>query len=135
MTISLLREIDDLGAPRDWLLARLRGRRARLLNQPLASDPWSVALAEGRWLYPRCDRSWRRQCAPLLALLEVRRLGSALRFCQGGDRPAAAAALAGSLLCAPLLHLLEAELTPDGRLRALAQLPQIRSLLGPAGEV
>lgn len=131
--LTLLSVLDAPGAPYDWLLARMRGRRARVPDTASA-DPWSVALAETRWLYRRCEAPWRERIAPLLALLEVRQLVMALRLLDGGERTAAGAALHDSLLHPALLRQLVQEMPSAQRLRALTRLPQVTGLLGANAE-
>lgn len=97
---SLLTPLADTAPPRDYLLSRVRGRRARLATLPIAaeSDPWQAVTTEGRWLYRQLDAGWRREFAPLLGLLEGRALASALRLAAGGEGDGGRQTLSGSLL-------------------------------------
>lgn len=113
----LLRPIEGPGWPRDYLLARVRGALAPPGERH--DDPWPALLAAGRRLYPVLDPAWRREFAPVVALLEVRALASALRLRQGGDADRAAAPLRGSLLRSDLL---------DTALRDAVQLPPLLDL-------
>lgn len=115
----LLRPVDGPGWPRDYLLARIRGAQAQA--DAAAGDPWPALLAAGRRLYPRFDPAWRREFAPLVGLLEIRALATALRLQQSGDSDRAAAPLHGSLLHPALLNTVSR--APE-RLPGLLQLPE-----------
>lgn len=115
--MRLLRPIEESVVPRDFLLARVRGRWGRAER---AAEAWPALLAEARWLYRRLDPGWRRELAPLLSLLEIRQLGNALRRRRGGDTAGGAAALAGTLLAEELVTPVAGELSEAQLLAVLA---------------
>jgi len=118
--MRLLRPLEASVVPRDFVLARVRGRRRGLPGRR-ESEPWVAVLAETRWLYRRLDPGWRRELGPLLSLLEIRQLGNALRRRRGGDAAGCAAALAGTLLAVELVTPLAGEMTEAQLVAALAE--------------
>lgn len=126
--MQLLRPIKASVVPRDFLLARLRGRR------PQPGRPgvdWPALLDEARWLYRRLGPAWRRELVPLLTLLEIRQLGNALRRRRGGDFSGCAAALAGTLLAVELVTPVAGKLTEAQLLAVLGE----RCGLGPVADL
>lgn len=127
--IALLRTLESPGLPRDWLLARARGRAAAAPTPPVA-EAWRTALAEVRWLYPRLEPAGREEYAPLFALIETRPLARALRCAHGGEIHAAIAALDGSLLAPTVIELFRRETGAAERLQRLARHPAVCTLPG-----
>lgn len=94
--IALLRECNG-EFPNDYLLARLRGRRAlrkvRTTAAPPGLDEENIArehAAEFRWLYRQMNAESRKRLAPLFLLLEWRRIIPWLRQAQAGREDAEA---------------------------------------------
>jgi hypothetical protein len=100
---TLLCHFEGMGRPRDYLLARLHGRRGRRVH---GRDQWQELRVQLRWLLPQCDPLWRAELAPLLELLEARTLATALRLRLAGDDDGARRQLHGTLLRPELCTLL-----------------------------
>lgn len=113
---SLLR--DDLGGgyPREFVLARLRGRRAalhaatarRLPPSPETTDDhiWRAFLDELGWLFRQMNAGMRAQQAPLFALFEMKTIVLCLRHAALERVEPRKPLLAGSLLSGPLQDIL-----------------------------
>ncbi|MBA4372112.1 MAG: hypothetical protein C0402_04555 [Thermodesulfovibrio sp.] len=119
---GLLRSIKDRGYPADYLLARVRGRRARLisnwLHDGLITDPlayitssayrgflteksvegiWRSLTNEYQWIYSRMNRESRRIISPFILYTELRTIFICLRHIRRRG-PGRAGVLSGSLL-------------------------------------
>ncbi len=82
--MDLVRDLASDGFPSDYLLARIRGRRAGLIRdwralraRGLAAGTtderiWEALLAEFAWLYGQMDRALRRRLAPVFGLFELK---------------------------------------------------------------
>ncbi len=128
------------GYPDEYLLARLRGRRATMgsvLSSPadtahtvesgpsrrhLAAsggmtdaDAWDTMRAEFRWVYHQMNEGLRNTFAPLFLWFEMRTIIICLRFRRGDEREKAAALLPASLLAKQVQHAL----TGDGETAAV----------------
>lgn len=91
MSVDVLRDIEADGYPTDYLVARVRGRRARLrategpghARQPVgpASDEaiWGALLDEFDWLRRQMNPGLRRTFAPVFALFAIKTLVLAVR--------------------------------------------------------
>jgi vacuolar-type H+-ATPase subunit C/Vma6 len=89
--VQLLRDPGGSGFPADYVVARIRGRRARLLTDwhgAVLREPtyasqdesiWSALLDECAWLYGQLDPELRGHVAPLLALFELKTIVLCLR--------------------------------------------------------
>lgn len=107
------------GYPDEYLLARLRGRRAGLSSgrqsQAAAAGitdagAWDAQRSEFRWVYRQMNAGLRQTFAPLFLWFELRTIILCLRFRRGGERVKAAGLLPASLLAKPL----QQALTEDG---------------------
>lgn len=85
---TLLRDDVRSGYPREFVLARLRGRRAALAGVPVAPAPhdqraderiWGGFLGELGWLFRAMDRRLREETAPLFMLFEIKTIVLCLR--------------------------------------------------------
>ncbi len=119
----LLAQPEDRGYPSDFLISRVRGRRARLIRNwkqlaleamepgrmPGAAvggrvrglspdDSWKGLLREYRWIYARMDSEARRRFAPFFLYAELRTITVALRQGGGAGREESGGLLAESLL-------------------------------------
>jgi len=87
----LLLDLTTAGYPRDFLLARLHGRRQRRsrrtgrMGEPL-TDPWSTRQKELCWIYKTMDQKTRREFGLCFLYFELRRLLIALRRLAGQSR-------------------------------------------------
>jgi hypothetical protein len=89
--MELLREISADGYPTDYLVARVRGRRAELLTdrrqarRPPPQEPssdeaiWDALLAEFDWLRRQMNPGLRRDFAPVFTLFGIKTLVICLR--------------------------------------------------------
>jgi hypothetical protein len=87
----LLLELKTEGYPRDFLIARLRGRRQLWLKvtggqQRKQADPWPAMQGELYWLYRTMDRKTREEFALCFLYFELRRVLIALRRLAGRNR-------------------------------------------------
>lgn len=83
-TIELLRDIESDGFPADYLLARVRARRAALVSDwprlsagglPAGTSDeslWSALLGEFEWLHRQMNRGLRGTFAPVFVLFELK---------------------------------------------------------------
>ena len=130
------------GYPTEYLLARIRGRRAALVSvRPWAGaggEPTERAISPGaaggvtgsearaqlkaelRWVYRQMNRGLRRTFAPLFLWLELRTILLAVRFRRGGERERSVPLLAASLLGEGVLRVLSIEGEPAAVIDALA---------------
>lgn len=84
---SLLRDDAGRGYPREYVLARLRGRRAALIGAAPPAPPrdgtdehiWRGFLEEQAWLFRQMDEGLREANAPLLGLFEMKTIVLCLR--------------------------------------------------------
>ncbi len=104
--MELLLRINERGYPADYLLSRIKGRRARLINNweqvVLAPDPGeylsashityesgegvqSRFLKELRWLYLQMNEGLRNIFFPIFLYFELRNLFICLRYRTGGE--------------------------------------------------
>lgn len=129
--VELLEEAPDHGFPGDYLLSRIKGRRARLVTEwktllastsPLEHLPdghyqktfgdktpdavWRALLGEYGWVYHQMNRRLRETLSPFFLYTELRTLFICLRYVRElkGDR--LRELLSESLLCAELRKLL-----------------------------
>jgi len=121
---ALLEQPAGEGYPAEYLLARIRGRRANLVAARLAPIASELPMAGGMtasaareqlraefcWVYRQMNEKLRETFAPLFFWFEVRTIIISLRFRRGGERGKATSLLAGSLLAAPV----QGALTKDG---------------------
>ncbi len=89
--INLLRYIDSPGFPSDYLITRIKGRRAALMASwktvrangltALTSDEgiWQALLNELEWLYGQMNRALRECFAPVFVMLELKTIVLCLR--------------------------------------------------------
>lgn len=108
--MELLQGVEDRGCPADYLLARIRGRRARLIEdwQPFLSAPlppqyleeavWEMLLRELAWVYWRMNGNLRGVFAPLFQYLELRTLFLCLRNKAASEQQKVESLLSLSLL-------------------------------------
>lgn len=94
--VNLLRDIDSLGFPNDYLIARIKARRAALIANwkaarahgltPGTSDEriWGALLSELQWLYGQMNRGLRECFAPVFVLLELKTIVLCLRNKEAG---------------------------------------------------
>ena len=135
------------GYPTEYLLARLRGRRADLGSDRLPhrdtieltdagaslsyraaaggmteAGAWDRMHAEFRWVYRQMNEGLRNTFAPLFLWFEVRTILICLRFRRGGERGKAAGILATSLLAEEIQRVLAGEGEATAVIDALAVL-------------
>ena len=96
--MELLRDIASDGFPTDYVIARVRARRAALTREwraelarkaaPSASDEaiWDGLLGEYAWLYGQMDGRMRARLAPVFALFELKTLVLCLRNVDAGRK-------------------------------------------------
>lgn len=128
---ELLEKAPDYGFPGDYLLSRIKGRRARLISDwkalvastsPLEHLPeghyqktfgdktpesvWRALLGEYRWLYHQMNGQLRETLSPFFLYTELRTLFICLRYVRElkGDR--LRVILSGSLLCDEIRKIL-----------------------------
>jgi hypothetical protein len=87
----LLLDLKTVGYPRDFLLARLRGRRRLWPNisggqQRKPVDPWPAMQTELCWLYRTMDQKTRQEFGLCFLYFELRRLLIGLRRLAGRSR-------------------------------------------------
>lgn len=132
--MELLNQPAFEGYPDDYLMARIRGRRANLgTPPPVASARRSageVAGTEARlgpgtefiWVYRQMNERLRQTFAPLFLWFEVRTILISLRFRRGGERGEVAGLLATSLLAARVKRVLAEEGEPAAAITEVALL-------------
>ena len=130
--MELLRDIAGDGFPTDYVVARVRARRAALTRDwraaaarkapPAASDEaiWDGLLGEYAWLYAQLDERMRARLAPAFALFELKTLVLCLRNIDAGRREEVARLLRHSLLAEPVVRALRAAGDVRTALAALA---------------
>jgi hypothetical protein len=143
--MGLLREDTEGGSPRDYLLARIRGRRAYLITewrqilaaaQPLASLPpspyrqlpgdnreegiWSGLQREVAWIHHQMEPTMRALFAPLFLNFELRTLILALRMRVSDERRNCADILRYSLLSGSVKKILIDEADSDAIVAGLS---------------
>ncbi|HEY5674458.1 MAG TPA: hypothetical protein VIR78_12180 [Malonomonas sp.] len=109
--MKLLREIAIVGAPDDYLYARIRSRRAALDTSGRGSwsgpaEPRLALRAEYRWVYSQLNQRSRRKLLPLFEYAELRTLVIALRYLAAEEHSEKTAQLQLSLLQPQLRKLL-----------------------------
>ena len=132
--MELLRDSAGDGFPADYLLARVRGRRARLISDwpaligragpPEVTDEsiWGALLAEMEWLHGQMNGRLRRCLGPVLALFELKTIVLCVRN--------KAAERAGEVE-----RLLARSLLGDRLKLALRTSPDVRSAVATTTEV
>ena len=119
------------GYPDEYLLARLKGRRANLGRErqsPAAAggmtdaDAWDPMRSEFRWVYRQMNEGLRQTFAPLFLWFELRTIILCLRFRRGGERGKAASLLPASLLAKPVQQALTEDGEPAAVMDALSGL-------------
>ena len=145
--MALLRRPAYEGYPDEYLLARLRGRRAGLRSSRLSppsgagrpesaatprhrpaagfigeAEAWHAMRAEFRWVYRQMNGRLRHTFAPLFLWFELRTILLCLRFRRGGEWLKAAALLPASLLAEQVQRVLTGEEEPAAVMDALAGL-------------
>jgi hypothetical protein len=144
----------QVGFPTEYLLARIRGRRAQFacdwgappaaLPEPPASPRQDAAHAgltaqqareklsrEFSWVYLQLDQAGRSAFAPFFLWFELRTMLVFLRLARGDAREKSATLLAGSLLAHPVQQALH-----RGGDAALAPLAELLEAVGkPAREL
>lgn len=129
--MTLLRQPSFEGYPDEYLLARLRGRRANLGSErqsPAAAagmtdaDAWDTMRTEFRWVYRQMNEALRQTFAPLFLWFEMRTIILCLRFRRGGERGKAASLLPASLLAKPVQQALTEDGEPAAVMDALSGL-------------
>lgn len=132
--MELLRDVTGRGYPREYLLARIRGRRRLLVGDwgallatpdPLAAiaalpyrqepapskeaEIWSGMLREFAWLYAQMEQGTRLTFAPLFLYFELRTVVLCLRQRLAGDGGNCAQLLRFTLLSPQVQRVLQAE--------------------------
>ena len=127
--MALLSRQPFAGYPDEYLLARLRGRRADPGNERHSpatvagmtdADAWDRVRNEYCWVYRQMNPGLRLTFAPLFLWFELRTIILCLRFCRGGERVKAAGLLPASLLAKRVQQALGAEGEPASVVDALA---------------
>ncbi|ALC14887.1 hypothetical protein DSOUD_0086 [Desulfuromonas soudanensis] len=112
---GLLKSAEDRCHPPDYLLARVRGRRARIAgdwSELLRTSPAGIGGAqeafrgELAWLYGQMNRSLRSLFGSVFEFFELRTWLLALRYLSAGEEKALPGILAPSLLAPPIKALL-----------------------------
>lgn len=133
---ALLEQPAGEGYPAEYLLARIRGRRANLVAarlSPVAVElpvvggmPATAAREQLRtefgWVYRQMNEELREIFAPLFFWFEVPTIILGLRFRRGGEQGKATSLLAASLLAAPVQRALTQEGDPAQLIDDLAGL-------------
>lgn len=126
--MELLREMENRGYPRDYLLTRIRARRGFLIvdwGAPLAAaEPiaavdlevsapdaeeaiWTSLQRELAWVYAQMEQRTRTIFAPLFLYLELRTIVLCLRRRSAGDEGEMAGLFRFSLLSAKVMGVLQ----------------------------
>lgn len=126
--MNLLRDIDSPGFPNDYLIARIKARRAALTANwktvrahgltPDASDEriWEALLNEIEWLYRQMNRTLRECLASVFVLLELKTIVLCLRNKEAGR-------------VREIDTLLTHTLLTDSLRQALGDQPDVRSII------
>jgi len=143
--MQLLRDITSDGFPTDYVIARVRARRASLTLEsqavlarkapPSTSDEviWDGLLAEYAWLYEQADTRMRVHLAPVLALFELKTLVLCLRNIDAGRKEEVDRLLRHSLLAERIVGALRAPGDLHTALAALAEAaPEVLGALAGA---
>ena len=129
-----MREIAADGFPADYLLARVRGRRAALVSDwsnlaagglPAGTSDesiWRALLTEFEWLYRQMNRSLRKRFAPVFVLFELKTIVLCVRN-KAVQRTA------------EIERLLERSLLSDGLQQALRETSDVRSAVVAVTEI
>jgi len=129
--MTLLSRPAFAGYPDEYLLARLRGRRAGLGSERQSqaaaagmtdAEAWDTQRSEFRWVYHQMNVGLRQTFAPLFLWFELRTIILCLRLRRGGERGKAAGLLPASLLAKPLQQALTEEGEPAEVMDALSGL-------------
>lgn len=109
--MELLRSIRPAETSADYLYARIRSRRARLLvgnldERSVAARSRQTLRDEYHWVYTRLNRRLHDQLLPVFEYEELRTVILALRYLAAGDRSALQEVLSGSLLNRSLCRVL-----------------------------
>jgi hypothetical protein len=133
---ALLEQPAGEGYPAEYLLARIRGRRAKLIAARLAPVAGELPVpggmtataareqlrAEFCWVYRQMNDELRQTFAPLFFWFELRTILLALRFRRAGERGKAVRLLSASLLAEPVRQALTEEGDPARLIDELAGL-------------
>jgi len=145
--MALLSQPAFEGYPDEYLLARLKGRRANLgsgRQSPAAAaertesgstlrlraaaggmtdaEAWDPMRSEFRWVYRQMNERLRQTFAPLFLWFELRTIILCLRFRRGGEGGKAAGLLPASLLAKPVQQALTEEGEPAAVVDAVSGL-------------
>lgn len=145
--MELLRGMAGRGYPREYLLARIKGRRRFLVGDwsallaspdPLAAIPaapyrqgpvpgneaeiWSGLLREFAWLYAQMDQGTRLTFSPLFLYFELRTVVLCLRLRLAGDGGNCAPLLRFTLLSPQVQRVLQAEHDTPAAISGLSSL-------------
>lgn len=137
--MELLRDMENRGYPRDYLLARIRARRSTLIvdwgaalatAEPLAavavpgSDEavWTSLQRELAWIYAQMEQRTRTAFAPLFLYLELRTIILSLRRRAAGDEGEMAELFRFSLLSARVRGILQGNNAVPAIVAGLAKL-------------
>lgn len=119
------------GYPDEYLLARLKGRRAGLgggrqskaaAGGMTDAEAWDPMSSEFRWVYRQMNEGLRQTFAPLFLWFELRTIILCLRFRRGGERGKAAGLLPASLLAKPVQQAMTDDGEPAAVMDALSGL-------------
>jgi ATP synthase (C/AC39) subunit len=136
--MALLSRPAFAGYPDEYLLARLRGRRAKQASErhsPTAAagmtdaEAWDAMRSEFRWVYRQMNGGLRETFAPLFLWFELRTITLCLRFRRGGERGKAAGLLPASLLAKPVQQALTEDGEPAAVMEAVSGL--LAAVAGP----
>ena len=143
--MELLRDIASDGFPTDYVIARVRARRAALTREwraalarkaaPSTSDEaiWDGLLGEYAWLYGQMDGRMRARLAPVFALFELKTLVLCLRNVDAGRKEEVDRLLRHSLLAERIVRVLRASSDASTALAALAEAaPAVLGVLADA---
>jgi len=123
--MNLLCDIESPGFPNDYLVTRIKGRRAALIAKwkavrkqglaPGTSDEriWEALLNEFEWLYLQMNRTLRECFASVFVLLELKTIVLCLRNKEAGRVTEIDTLLTHTLLADPLRQVLRDQ--PDVR--------------------
>lgn len=130
--MKLVRREAGEGYPREYLLARVKARRGKLIDdwRPLLAggmppglsedDLWQDLLQEFDWLHRQMNAKLRNIFAPVFAVFEIDTLILCLRNLAAGRRESNARILAFSLLPKKIKEILSHQENLTGALAALA---------------
>lgn len=126
--LGILEKQLQAGFPRDYLLARLKGRKPLLWAgtareaRPSSEDEnllWRSLLAEAAWVYRQLEPKDRRKLDPVFAWTELRTLVLCLRQMRARGPSPASELLRHSLLCHELKEILQGSGDPGSSVSAL----------------